>query len=177
MQAGAGRAAHELGNDVDCWAAFGYDGPAGAVVRSLKFGGRAKLADLMAAQMAAHAPPGLLTGSVVPVPVHPRHRRRRGLDHGHALAVALAGRKGLVVCDCLVRTGDPRPQVGRGRRDRLRGPSGAITLRPGIDRPREALIVDDVITTGATIRACAQALQSAGVTRISAAAYAQTTAR
>src|SRR5436190_19184152 len=113
----------------DCWAAFAYDGPAGAVVRALKFGGRAALAELMAAQIAAHAPPGLLGRPLVPVPVHPRHRRGRGIDHAHALAAALARRTRAPLAPCLARSGDPRAQVGRGRRERIRGPAGSIAVR------------------------------------------------
>jgi predicted amidophosphoribosyltransferase len=159
------------------WAAFAYEGPAGALVRELKFRGRTRLADLMAAQIAANAPPELLGGAVVPVPVHPRHRRRRGVDHSRALAVALARRTALPLCDCLVRQGDPRPQVGRGRRARMSGPLGSITVRDGAAAPLRALLVDDVITTGATLAACASALKAAGTAEITPIAYARTTAR
>jgi len=159
------------------WAAFTYDGPAGAVVRALKFGGRVALADLMAAQIAVQAPALLLRGTIVPVPVHPRHRRQRGVDHGHALAAALARRTALGLEPCLARTGDPRPQVGRGRRDRVRGPAGSIELRAGSVAPERALLVDDVLTTGATVSACIRALHAAGTREVAALAYARTTAR
>ena len=159
------------------WAAFAYDGPAGALVRALKFRGRCAVADVMAAQIAALAPPGLLRGTVVPVPVHPRHRRRRGLDHSGALGRALAARTGLAFADCLTRSGDPRPQVGRGRAARVRGPAGSIAVRSGVAVPDAALLVDDVVTTGATLAACVRALANAGTEQISPIAYARTTAR
>jgi ComF family protein len=158
-----------------CWAAFAYDGPAGALVRALKFGGRTGVAELMAAQIAARIPPELLAGVVVPVPVHRAHRRRRGIDHAAALARALARRARLDCTDCLARAGDPRPQVGRGRRERIRGPVGTIELR-GQPPPR-IVLVDDVVTTGATIRACIGALQTGGAEQITAVAYARTAAR
>jgi ComF family protein len=160
-----------------CWAAFPYDGPAGAMVRALKFGGRVPLADVMAAQLASHAPPEILAGTLVPVPVHDAHRRRRGLAHAHVLADALGRRTGLPVADCLERSGDPRPQVGRGRRERMAGVAGAISLRSGAESPQLAVLVDDVVTTGATIAACAKALRAAGATRVAAIAYARTAAR
>jgi predicted amidophosphoribosyltransferase len=159
------------------WAAFAYEGPAGAMVRALKFGGRSAVADAMAAQMFALAPPGLLVGEVVPVPVHPAHARRRGIDHAAALARALARRSGLPFADCLVRRGDPRPQVGRGRQARIRGPVGKMDIRPGAPVPRIALLVDDVITTGATLAACSTTLRVAGCQEIAPIAYARTTAR
>src|SRR4051812_49813477 len=61
---------------IQCWAAFTYDGPAGALVRAVKFGGRRALADTMAGQIAAVAPARLLTRPFVPVPVHPPPPRR-----------------------------------------------------------------------------------------------------
>lgn len=157
-----------------CWTAFPYEGPAGALVRSLKFGGRVPLVDVMAAQIASLAPPGLLVGALVPVPVHDRHRRRRGLAHAALLAGALASRTGLPLVDCLERRGDPRPQVGRGRRQRMTGPAGSIGLRAGVEPPRDVVVIDDVITTGATMAACMDALRVAGAERIAAVAYART---
>lgn len=159
------------------WAAFPYDGPAGALVRALKFGARGGIADVMAAQIAALAPADLLRGAVVPVPVHPDHRRRRGIDHAAVLARALARRTGLDYAPCLARGGDPLPQVGRGRRARMSGPAGSVTLQQDANVPSEVLLIDDVITTGATLAACIGALNGAGVRRITPIVYARTTAR
>jgi predicted amidophosphoribosyltransferase len=111
------------------------------------------------------------------VPVHPSHRRRRGLDHTAALGRALARRTRLDYLECLARGGDPLPQVGRGRRARMRGPAGSIVVASGLDPPERALLVDDVVTTGATLAACATALRAAGCQQIAAIAYARTTAR
>ncbi len=163
------------GAGAGCWAAFPYDGPAGALVRALKFGGRAGVADTMAAHLAANAPPGLLAGTIVPVPMHPAHRRRRGLDHSRALADALAERSGLPLRACLVRSGDPRPQVGRGRSERIRGPAGAIRCAEAA--PPRALLIDDVVTTGSTLAACTLALRQAGAREVAAIVYARTSAR
>jgi predicted amidophosphoribosyltransferase len=159
------------------WAAFPYEGPAGALVRALKFGGRAAIADVMAGQIAALAPPGLLRGAVVPVPVHPAHSRRRGIDHASALGQALARRMGLQFADCLVRSGDARPQVGRGRSARIHGPAGSIGVPAGVDPPAQALLIDDVVTTGATLGACTKALRVAGCQETTVVVYARTTAR
>jgi ComF family protein len=160
-----------------CWAAFAYDGPAGALVRALKFHGRVAIADVMAAQMAALAPADLLRGCVVPVPVHPDHRRRRGIDHAAALAKALARRTGLLYAPCLVRGGDPQPQVGRGRRARMRGPAGSVTVAAGISPPADVLLIDDVVTTGATLATCIRALSDCGSAQVTPIAYARTSGR
>jgi ComF family protein len=171
------RTAGTVSAPTGCWAAFPYDGPAGAMIRSLKFGGRIPIAGVMAAQIAAHVPPDLLRGTLVPVPVHAAHRRRRGLAHAELLANALGDRSGMAVADCLERIGDPRSQVGRGRGERMAGPAGAIALRTGASAPAVAVLVDDVVTTGATIAACAQALRAAGSRSIGSIAYARTGAR
>jgi ComF family protein len=157
------------------WAVFRYDGPAGALVRELKFGGQTALADVMAGQIAAHAPPGLLAGALVPVPLHPARLRRRGFNHAAALAAALARRTGLPVADCLRRSGDPAPQAGRGRRARMHALTGRVTAEGPV--PARALIVDDVVTTGATLRACSEALKEAGCAQVGGLTYARTPGR
>lgn len=164
---------------VALWAPLAYEGPARAVVHGLKYRGAPGLAGPMSAQIAASAPPGLVAppAALVPVPLHPARRRRRGFNQAERLAAALARRTGLEVCDCLRRTGRPSRQVGRGRAERLGGPAGAIELHPRARPPSRALIVDDVATTGATLAACAAALRAAGVQRIAAVAYARTPGR
>lgn len=159
------------------WSRFAYDGPAGALVRELKFGGRIPIAQAMAAHVAANPPP--LTGAtaLVPVPLHPARRRRRGFNHALAFAEALAERTGLAVIDCLARDGDPRPQVGRGRRERALAMAGRVHARADQAVPVAALVVDDVVTTGATLAACAQALRAAGCRSVTGLAYARTRGR
>lgn len=160
---------------------FPYEGPAGALVRALKFHGRRSVAAVMAAhliQADAIGRGAVADGLVVvPAPGHRAHVRRRGLDHALLLARAFATRAGLECRPCLERLGDPLPQVGRGRSERVRGPAGLIRIGPGTAAPPSALLVDDVVTTGSTLRACAEALRVAGTAEISAIAYARTTAR
>lgn len=168
------------GAGVRVWAAVSYEGPARALVRALKFRGGVTLADAMAAQMAANAPPGLLEGrSLVPVPMHPARRRRRGFNQAREIAAALARRGGLPLSDCLERPagGARRSQVGLGREERLGALSGRVRLRAGAAVPLRALLVDDVVTTGATLAACEAALAAAGVREVAAIAYARTPGR
>jgi len=167
------------GAGVPVWAAVSYEGPARALVRALKFRGALGLVDAMAAQMAANAPPGLLEGrSLVPVPLHPARRRRRGFNQAEQLAVRLARRAGLALSDCLERSagGARSSQVGRGREERLRAVEG-IRMRAGAAVPLRVLLVDDVVTTGSTLAACAAALERAGVREVGAVVYARTPGR
>lgn len=179
-------------NGLRTWAPVAYAGPARELVRALKFGGARRAAETMAAQMAANAPPDLLpartgrpnapnrrlrptTPVLVPVPIHPRRLRRRGYDQAALLAEALAQRTGLPVTRCLKRSGSAGAQVGRGRSERMTGPPGEITAAG--TPPPHALLVDDVLTTGATLAACARALRAAGAETVAALAYARTPGR
>jgi ComF family protein len=165
---------------VRAWTAVSYEGPARAVVRALKFHGAVGLVDAMAAQMAANAPPGLLEArSLVPVPLHRARRRRRGFNQAEELAVALSRRAGLAVADCLERTagGARATQVGMGRKQRLGALEGSLRVRTDAPLPLRALLVDDVVTTGSTLAACAAALAVAGVREVGAIAYARTPGR
>jgi len=165
---------------VDVWAPVAYDGPARAMVSGLKFRGAVGLADPMAAQIAASAPAPLLRppALLVPVPLHPGRARARGYNQAERLASALARRTGMSVADCLCRRGTARGrQVGRGRGERLAALEGAIQRRPGASVPERAVLVDDVVTTGGTVGACADALYASGAIDVSGVAYALTPGR
>lgn len=173
---------------VPAWAPVGYEGPARELVRALKFRGAVALVDAMAAQIAANAPSGLIgarTGPdparpvLVPVPLHPRRMRARGFNQARLLAEALARRTGLATADCLERLGAEGTQVGRGRHERRAGPAGRVLMRSGqaTEAPAHALLVDDVVTTGGTLAACAAALRSAGTGEVGALAFARTLGR
>jgi ComF family protein len=163
---------------VELFAPLAYERAARAMVHALKFRGALAVADPMAAQMAANAPPGLLDrATLVPVPLHPARLRRRGFNQAECLASALARRTGLTVSDRLERAGSARPQVGRGRSERLRGIEGSVRVRTGAGPPADVLLVDDVVTTGATLAVCANALREAGSQRVAGIAYARTPGR
>ena len=161
---------------VGCWAPVAYEGPARALVRGLKFRGAAGIADHLAAAMLARAPPELVDNrALVPVPLHPARLRQRGFNQADLLATALAARSGLPKARLLTRRGDRRAQVGRGRVDRL----AAVrhSMRAKAPAPERVLLVDDVITTGATLAACAHALREVGCADVVGLGYARTLGR
>jgi predicted amidophosphoribosyltransferase len=153
-------------------------------VAALKFSGALALADLMAAQITAAAPAGLLRPesskaasagppgavAVVPVPAHPKNVRVRGFDQAEVLAAAVSTRTGLPLDACLSRTGAARRQVGRSRTGRMSEP---IAMEAG-EVAQNVVLVDDVHTTGATLDACARALRAAGTPDVIAVTYART---
>jgi ComF family protein len=158
------------------WAPVAYEGSARALVGALKFRGAAGIADHMAAAMLARAPPRLIDKrTLVPVPLHPARLRRRGFNQADRLAAAMAARSALPVADCLRRRGARGAQVGKGRSDRLTAVRSSISA----DRPvaPRVLLVDDVITTGATLAACAAELRDAGASEVAAIAFARTLGR
>ncbi|MGH2953059.1 MAG: ComF family protein [Solirubrobacterales bacterium] len=158
-----------------------YERTPRALVSALKFAGRLALADLAAESIAralessaavnlssardAPASPA----AVVPVPASPLRRRLRGFDPAELIATRLAARLGLPLSTSLART-HHRRQTGRSRADRLADPP-RIRVRDPV--PARGLLVDDVLTTGATLTACARALRAAGSDDIEAAVFAR----
>jgi predicted amidophosphoribosyltransferase len=105
----------------------------------------------------------------VPVPAAPLRGRWRGFDPAEEIACELAHRTGLPLEPCLRRSQAAR-QVGRTRAARLAAPPRVRTRRAP---PPSAILVDDVLTTGATLTACARALRSAGSRRVVALTFAR----
>lgn len=158
------------------WAPVAYEGPARALVTALKFGGALALADAMAAQIAAGAPPALLAGAtLVPAPLHPTRARARGFDQAERLAAALSRRTSRPLRPCLRRSGPATRQLGSARVERLR--RERLDVRIAGPVPPTVLLVDDVHTTGATLDACARTLRAAGARHVAAVTYARTLGR
>jgi ComF family protein len=110
---------------------------------------------------------------VVPVPLAPLRLRGRGFNQARLLADQVSHTVGAEVVDALVRA-ERRPQRTLAAVERLSNLTGAITCAsPDAVVGRRVLLVDDVVTTGATISACADTLAAAGARRVSALAFAR----
>lgn len=146
-----------------------HDGVARELLRALKFGRIRAAAAPIAARIAAVAPAGALSGTLVPVPAAPLRLRWRGFDPAAEICLELSLRTGLPVSECLRRRG-LRRQVGRARSERIARPP-RIEARG--EAPARAVLVDDVITTGATLSSCAGALRHAGAGSVTAVSFAR----
>lgn len=157
--------------------AYLYRGPAGGLVRNLKYRGVRLLAAAMGRDL-ARAVEGLHLGEnvlVVAVPMHPRRLKKRGFNHARLLAEETARRLGLSCAEALYRTRNARQQARLSSQERRENLRGAFAVHPEdahLVSGRDVLLVDDVLTTGATAAACAQALRNAGARRVYFAAYA-----
>jgi ComF family protein len=154
-----------------------FNGPARAALHALKYGGERRLAGPLGELMAMR---WLRAGAggevVVPVPVHRSRRRERGFDQAELLAEACARRLGRPIWHALERHERTAAQHALGRTDRARNVGGAFAVRPGWSaalRGRWLVLVDDVMTTGATLSACAGALLAAGAAAVSALTFAR----
>jgi predicted amidophosphoribosyltransferase len=149
------------------WSSAGHEGVARDLVAALKFRRLLPVAGLIAERVEWLAPASLLSGVIVPVPTARLRSLQRGFDPAAEISAALSLRTDLPLRACLRRSGGGR-QVGRRRSQRI-GQPPHVQLRG--EAPRSALLVDDVLTTGATLSACARALREAGAIRVAAITF------
>ncbi len=142
-----------------------WDERAAAVVHALKFGGRTRIARPLGAWLASSLPPAWRRPAlIVAVPLHRARERERGYNQSALLADALAAEIGAPRTDAvLVRRIATRAQSRLGAAERRTQLKDAFAApQPGWLRGRRVLVVDDVITTGATLAASLATLHDAG---------------
>jgi predicted amidophosphoribosyltransferase len=150
-------------------AALPFDGVARRVVLAMKYRNRRRVSRELGRLMVRRLRPGRVD-VVTWAPTSGARVRARGYDQAELLARAVARELGVPCRRLLYRT-HGEAQTGRSRRERMRGPS--FRARPS-GRPLSVLLVDDVVTTGATLGAAKAALLAAGVDRVQCIAAAAT---
>jgi len=162
-------------------AAVRFDDIARALVHAFKYGDRLDLAPTMGRWM-ANAGRELLaeTDAIVPVPLHWRRQWARRCNQSALLAQVIAGESGVpVAASALKRVKATPQQVGRSRTERAQNMQGAFRVPPQGKAEvsgRRLLVVDDVLTSGATVDACARALLRAGAANVDVLVFARVVA-
>jgi len=162
---------------VSCAAVLRYDDASRRLVAGVKYRNARAVVGRLAGALAELVAPAVAAGAVGVVtwaPTTEAHRRDRGFDHARLLARALAHRVDLPA-RALLRRGPGPPQTGRARGERWLGPEfrARAPTPTTADRAAGVLVVDDVITTGATLAAAARALRAAGWIEVHGAAAAR----
>lgn len=146
------------------WAVGVHDGVLRDLIARSKFEACRQGCDIQAALLHARLPM-LPSGTVVvPVPTIARHIRQRGYAHAERIAKQLAKLRHLPYCDLIGRR-EQFVQHGASRKDRLRHAARSFELTKPVDPTKVYLVIDDVVTTGATIEHIAKLFVTAGVPR------------
>jgi ComF family protein len=152
-----------------CHALFSYQPPVDRWIHALKFGRDLAAARLLGQLLADRLSPADTgkAASLLPVPLHPRRLRERGYNQALEIARPLLGRGwSLSRCTCR-RQRHTAAQAGLPARHRLQNLSGAFSADGRLDG-QHIVLIDDVMTTGATLNAVAAALKKGGARRVDA---------
>ena len=140
-----------------------YDGSLRALIHLYKYGRIRTLARPLAGFLMTAYPREQRFDAIVPMPLHWRRRWQRGFNQSHLLASELGRTCGLPVVAAVRRVHGTAPQAGLTSARRRANVAHAFAVAPGDSiRGLRLLVVDDVMTTGATARACARTLRQAG---------------
>jgi ComF family protein len=160
--------------------AFVFEGAAKKLIHLFKFRNRRSLAILLGSLMADYAEyDGAFTGHsklVTFVPLHPGRLRRRDYNQSELLANRIAERLGLEAIDCLRKIRQTRNQNELERQARLDNLKGAFAVEPragGRVAGKSVLLVDDVMTTGATLDECSRVLVAGGASEVRCLTFAR----
>lgn len=154
-----------------------FHGVTRAALHAIKYGGEQRLADPLGAAIARRwAAVGIGADLVTHVPVHVDRARQRGYDQAELIARRAAAGLGLPFASLLVRARATIAQFDLDRRDRARNVRDAFVVGPPAATTvdgRWVLLIDDVVTTGSTLAACASALLDVGALGVSAITVAR----
>ncbi len=144
--------------------AFSFEGPVRRALSQLKYGGVSSIAGMLADRAMPAYERLVEIGrptAIVPVPLHDERQRERGYNQAALIGARLGRRSSIPVVDALARTSRTVRQHRLDRASRLRNLRHAFSPR-GTPVPRIVIVVDDILTTSATLEACAEVLLANG---------------
>ncbi len=150
-----------------------YTSASKELVHKMKFSYSGEAADLIARELMSTIPALPANTLIVHVPTITSHVRQRGFDHAARIAREFSKLSGYRHVPALTRLGQHR-QVGSKRKERLESMDGAFRAKAGfLLQNRPVLLIDDVLTTGATLESAARTLKEAGAKSVDAAVFAR----
>ncbi len=158
-------------------AVFGYTFPLDKLIQAMKYGERLALAHAFAGKLARRIDKNCLPDCVIPMPLHPAKLRERGFNQSQLLAAKITRELGLeLLTHACRRVRDTPPQSALPWKERKKNMRGAFCCDTDLTGRRVAL-VDDVLTSGASLNALAEAVQKCGAAEIEAWVVARTLPR
>jgi len=155
-------------------AVFSYSFPLDKLVQAMKYGEQLALANAFAEKLALRIDKSDLPDGIVPMPLHPAKLRERGFNQSLLLAATVARKLNIeLLASACQRVRDTPPQSALPWKERKRNVRNAFRCDKDLSGKRVAL-VDDVLTTGASLNALAEAVQKRGAAEISAWVVART---
>lgn len=158
----------------EAWAPFRYDWPLNLLETRFKFSASLASGRVLARLWCQAIPPPEQPGCIIPVPLHPKRLRQRGYNQALELARPLARTWGIELQpQALQRRLHTAPQSDLDAVARRRNLRGAFVVPENVRLPDHVAVLDDVMTTGATLAECTRALKRAGVKRVDVWALAR----
>ena len=159
---------------------YEYEDPVNLLVQRLKYGGERYLAEVFAKEMQSIYFKAIgYADCIVFVPMTDKRKKERGYNQSEELAKALAKLIEVPIeGNVLVKTKDTESQVGLERRERLKNVRGSISVKNrALIADKRVMIIDDVMTTGATLEVIAEKLKEAGASEVVAITVASVTSK
>jgi ComF family protein len=164
-------------NGFDSASSYGfYEGSLRKLIHLYKYAGVHTLARPLGNYLLAALPRQERMDVIVPVPMHWRRKWSRGFNQSELLAREVSRRTGVPLAPALRRAKTTPPQAGLSDHERRRNVTGAFRSTQALEG-RHVLLVDDVMTTGATVSACAAVLKRCGAARVTVLTLARTDRR
>lgn len=164
----------ENGKTIPCMVPYRYEGKVREAIIRFKFYGQTRSALFFGQQIAAQFQQGAPFDFVTAVPVSRRRRKTRGYNQSELIARRAADLLALPYRESLVKTADNREQHRLAKQERHRNVQGVYSAaQKGVVQGARILLVDDIVTTGATLGECAKVLYLAGAQSVCCAAIAE----